>query len=132
MFKLVVDLPNNKSSPHRVEFKDSSSVTSKAVQPKPGPCSTKVLNNNNTKEGGFNQKLILFKRGKATSGAPTKIGTNQFGNLRHFYHNRTLSSRFFVAKQIKFNQRVLRIVSEDPTCNFIFCCFYFYLSFCLT
>jgi hypothetical protein len=29
------------------------------------------------KEGGSNQKLILFNRGKAISGAPINIGTNQ-------------------------------------------------------
>jgi hypothetical protein len=32
----------------------------------------------NIKEGGNNQKLILFIRGKAISGAPIMIGTNQF------------------------------------------------------
>jgi len=32
------------------------------------------------KEGGSNQKLILFIRGKAISGAPSIIGTNQFPN----------------------------------------------------
>jgi hypothetical protein len=51
-----------------------------AVQPKPAPCSTKVLNNNKAKDGGFNQKLILFKRGNATSGAPIITGTNQLPN----------------------------------------------------
>ena len=34
--------------------------------------------NNNNKEGGNNQKLKLFKRGKAISGAPIIKGTNQF------------------------------------------------------
>src|SRR6478735_8126947 len=46
----------------------------------PAPCSTKVLNNSNAKEGGFNQKLMLFKRGKATSGAPTNTGVSQLPN----------------------------------------------------
>jgi len=35
---------------------------------------------NKDKEGGNNQKLILFIRGKAMSGAPNIIGTNQFPN----------------------------------------------------
>jgi len=32
---------------------------------------------NNNKAGGNNQKLMLFRRGNAISGAPIKIGTNQ-------------------------------------------------------
>jgi hypothetical protein len=34
----------------------------------------------NNKAGGNNQKLMLFNRGKAISGAPIKIGTNQLPN----------------------------------------------------
>jgi hypothetical protein len=48
------------------------------VQPVPAPTSKKLDNNNNSNDAGNNQKLILFKRGKAISGAPIKIGTNQF------------------------------------------------------
>jgi hypothetical protein len=33
--------------------------------------------NNNKNEGGNNQKLRLFSRGKAISGAPISKGTNQ-------------------------------------------------------
>ena len=36
--------------------------------------------NNKNKAGGSNQNEILFKRGKAISGAPSIIGTNQFPN----------------------------------------------------
>jgi hypothetical protein len=32
------------------------------------------------KAGGNNQKLKLFKRGNAISGAPIKVGTNQLPN----------------------------------------------------
>jgi hypothetical protein len=32
------------------------------------------------KDGGRSQKLRLFKRGKAISGAPIRMGTNQFPN----------------------------------------------------
>jgi hypothetical protein len=39
-----------------------------------------LLANNNVKEGGSNQKLILFIRGKAISGAPNIKGTSQFPN----------------------------------------------------
>jgi hypothetical protein len=47
------------------------------VQPVPAPPSTKadVINNNN--DGVNSQKLILFKRGNAISGAPIINGKNQ-------------------------------------------------------
>jgi len=47
------------------------------VQPVPTPFSTKLDINNKQIEGGKSQKDILFKRGKAISGLPIKIGTNQ-------------------------------------------------------
>ncbi len=50
------------------------------VQPVPAPFSTNLLINSKLKEGGSIQKLILFKRGKAISGAPSINGTNQFPN----------------------------------------------------
>jgi len=50
------------------------------VHPAPTPGSIKVDINSIIKEGGNNQKLILFRRGKAMSGAPIKIGTNQLPN----------------------------------------------------
>ena len=50
------------------------------VHPVPAPCSTNAEPNNNVKEGGNNQKLILFNLGKAISGDPIYNGTNQFPN----------------------------------------------------
>jgi hypothetical protein len=47
------------------------------VHPVPAPTSTKAELNNKSKDGGNNQKLILFKRGNAISGAPIIKGTNQ-------------------------------------------------------
>jgi len=47
------------------------------VHPVPTPLLTTLENTNKIKEGGNNQKLILFNRGKAISGAPNIIGTNQ-------------------------------------------------------
>jgi hypothetical protein len=47
------------------------------VQPVPTPDSMKLDNNKSNKAGGSNQKLILFNRGKAISGLPIIIGTNQ-------------------------------------------------------
>ena len=47
------------------------------VQPVPTPFSTKLEVSNKNMEGGNNQKDMLFKRGKAISGLPIKIGTNQ-------------------------------------------------------
>lgn len=48
------------------------------VQPVPAPPSIQPDNTNKTKEGGKSQKLKLFKRGKAMSGAPINKGTIQF------------------------------------------------------
>ena len=39
-----------------------------------------LLINKRVKDGGNNQKLILFSRGKAMSGAPNIRGTNQLPN----------------------------------------------------
>jgi len=50
------------------------------VHPTPAPDSIKLDNNNKNNDGGNNQKLILFKRGNAISGAPNIIGTNQLPN----------------------------------------------------
>jgi hypothetical protein len=43
----------------------------------PAPLSTNALDNSNTNAGTKNQNLILFKRGKAISGAPSIKGTSQ-------------------------------------------------------
>jgi len=48
------------------------------VHPVPAPLSTILDINNKISAGGNNQKLILFNLGKAISGAPIIIGTNQF------------------------------------------------------
>ena len=50
------------------------------VQPVPTPTSNKLDIINNCKAGTNSQKLKLFKRGKAISGAPNKIGINQLQN----------------------------------------------------
>ena len=47
------------------------------VHPVPAPDSTNADKSNNNKDGGNNQKLILFIRGNAISGAPINNGTNQ-------------------------------------------------------
>jgi hypothetical protein len=47
------------------------------VHPVPTPDSTQLEANNKKKDGGNNQKLRLFNRGKAISGAPINKGTNQ-------------------------------------------------------
>jgi len=48
------------------------------VQPAPTPISAIEEINNKNKDGGNNQNLKLFIRGKAISGAPNIKGTNQF------------------------------------------------------
>jgi len=50
------------------------------VHPEPTPDSTKLDNANKDNDGGNNQKEILFILGKAISGAPIIMGTNQFPN----------------------------------------------------
>ncbi len=50
------------------------------VHPVPAPASTPDEANNRRKEGGRSQKLILFIRGKAMSGAPIIKGINQLPN----------------------------------------------------
>jgi hypothetical protein len=47
------------------------------VQPVPAPPSNKVEVISKNKDGGINQKLKLFNRGNAISGAPIKMGINQ-------------------------------------------------------
>jgi hypothetical protein len=47
------------------------------VHPVPAPVSIKAEPSNNMKDGGNNQKLNAFKRGKAISGAPINSGTKQ-------------------------------------------------------
>jgi hypothetical protein len=48
------------------------------VHPTPAPDSIKLEINNRNNEGVNNQNDILFNLGKAISGAPSIIGTNQF------------------------------------------------------
>lgn len=50
------------------------------VQPVPAPLSTKPPARSRDREGGSSQKLMLFIRGKAISGAPIINGTSQFPN----------------------------------------------------
>lgn len=48
------------------------------VHPVPAPASTPAEARSRRKEGGRSQKLMLFIRGKAISGAPIIKGTSQF------------------------------------------------------
>lgn len=50
------------------------------VHPVPAPASTPEEANNNKNDGGRSQKLMLFIRGNAMSGAPIISGTSQFPN----------------------------------------------------
>ena len=50
------------------------------VHPVPAPLSVKRPIVRRVKEGGSNQNLMLFIRGKAMSGAPSIRGTSQFPN----------------------------------------------------
>ena len=50
------------------------------VHPVPTPASTVEEASSKRKDGGSSQKLMLFIRGKAMSGAPIISGTSQFPN----------------------------------------------------
>ena len=50
------------------------------VHPVPAPSSTHELNRRSTSAGGKSQKLMLFNRGKAISGAPIISGSIQLPN----------------------------------------------------
>ena len=50
------------------------------VQPVPAPPPASLPSSNRIREGGSNQNLILFIRGKAMSGLPIIRGTSQFPN----------------------------------------------------
>src|SRR6218665_1583108 len=50
------------------------------VHPVPAPFSTAAEETSRIREGGRSQKLMLFRRGKAISGAPSIRGSNQFPN----------------------------------------------------
>ena len=58
-------------------FEDRGGYT---VHPVPAPLSTSDDIRSRHKAGGNSQNLMLFKRGKAISGAPSIRGTNQFPN----------------------------------------------------
>lgn len=50
------------------------------VHPVPAPFSTAAEDRSKISDGGSNQNLILFNRGKAMSGAPSIKGRSQFPN----------------------------------------------------
>lgn len=50
------------------------------VQPVPAPFSTAAEESRRRSDGGRSQKLMLFSRGKAISGAPSINGRSQFPN----------------------------------------------------
>jgi len=80
--------PNNEEIPAKCKLKIAKSTAPPewasiplnggyTVQPVPAPNSINADPNNNKNDGGNNQKLKLFKRGNAISGAPIINGTNQ-------------------------------------------------------
>jgi hypothetical protein len=75
--KCKLNIAKSTEGPECAKIPDNGGYT---VHPVPAPPSVKAENNNRNSDGGNNQKLILFIRGKAISGAPINIGTNQFPN----------------------------------------------------
>jgi hypothetical protein len=89
VIKLIA--PNNEDMPARCKLKIAKSTEPPecatielkggyTVQPVPAPNSTNEEVNKRNSDGGNNQNEILFKRGKAISGAPIISGTNQLPN----------------------------------------------------
>jgi hypothetical protein len=83
--------PNRDDAPERCKLKIARSTAGPPwaripdnggykVHPVPAPTSTRDELSNKTSDGGSNQKLKLFNRGNAMSGAPTITGTNQLPN----------------------------------------------------
>jgi len=70
-------IPKSTEGPEWASIPDSGGYT---VHPVPTPTSTKAERISRIKDGGRSQKLRLFNRGKLISGAPIRIGTNQFPN----------------------------------------------------
>ena len=62
-------------APAWARFPDKGGYT---VQPVPAPASTPEEDNKRRNEGGNSQKLMLFIRGNAISGAPIISGISQF------------------------------------------------------
>jgi len=70
-------IPKSTAAPECASIPLSGGYT---VQPVPTPTSTNEDRRSRQSAGGNSQKLRLFKRGKAISGAPIRMGTNQFPN----------------------------------------------------
>jgi hypothetical protein len=75
--KCKLKIPKSTAAPECASIPLNGGYT---VHPVPTPTSIKLEINNKINDVGNNQKLKLFKRGKAISGAPIKIGTNQLPN----------------------------------------------------
>jgi len=75
--KCRLNIAKSTAPPECAVIPDNGGYT---VQPVPAPTSIVLDNKSNIKEGGNNQKLKLFKRGKAISGAPIIKGTIQLPN----------------------------------------------------
>lgn len=75
--KCKLNIAKSTAPPECASILDKGGYT---VHPVPAPTSTMEDNNNNKNEGGNNQKLKLFNRGKAISGAPNIKGINQLPN----------------------------------------------------
>ena len=72
--KCKLNIAKSTEAPECAITPDSGGYT---VHPVPAPSSTILELNSKPKDGGNNQKLKLFKRAKAISGAPINKGTNQ-------------------------------------------------------
>ena len=75
--KCSLKMAKSTDGPEWASIEDRGGYT---VHPVPAPASTIEEDTSRSNAGGRSQNLILFIRGKDISGAPNKIGTNQFPN----------------------------------------------------
>lgn len=75
--KCKLNITRSTEGPEWATIPESGGYT---VQPVPAPCSTNIDVISNVNAGSSSQKLMLFNRGKAISGAPMANGTNQLPN----------------------------------------------------
>jgi hypothetical protein len=75
--KCKLKIAKSTDGPECAKIPDNGGYT---VHPVPAPPSVKAEKSNKNNDGGKSQKLMLFILGNAISGAPIKIGTNQFPN----------------------------------------------------
>lgn len=101
--KCGLNIAKSTAPPECAVIPDNGGYT---VQPVPAPTSIVLDNKSNINDGGNNQKLKLFKRGKAISGAPIIMEPFNYQihqSCRHNHeknHNKSMSCYYDIIKLI--------------------------------